>query len=66
MSFDKPLLVKPRMACQLLSCSAPRLYELLAGEQLESFKEGKSRKITVASIEAYIARRLAESKAEAA
>jgi hypothetical protein len=34
------------------------LYELLGGGELESFTLGKSRKMTVASIRAYIDRRL--------
>jgi hypothetical protein len=34
------------------------LYELLGGGELESFTLGKSRKTTVASIRAYIDRRL--------
>jgi hypothetical protein len=55
----KPLLVKPRIACLLLSCGVTRLYELLNAGELSSFLDGKSRKITTASIEAYIARRLA-------
>src|SRR5262249_14852197 len=55
----KPLLVKPRAACLLLSCGVTRLYELPNAGELSSFLDGKSRKITTASIEAYIARRLA-------
>ena len=53
-----PLVVKPRDARRMLSCSQKRLYELLRDGQLESFKDGWSRKITVSSIERYIARRL--------
>jgi hypothetical protein len=55
----KPLVVKPRAACLLLSCGITRLYELLNAGELSSFLDGKSRKITTASIEAYIARKLA-------
>jgi len=54
-----PLVVKPRIACRLLDCGNTRLYELLAAGELQSFLDGRSRKITIASIEAYIARRLA-------
>ncbi len=53
-----PLVVKPRDARRMLSCGQKRLYELLRDGQLESFKDGGSRKITVSSIERYIARRL--------
>jgi hypothetical protein len=61
----KPLLVKPRIACLLLSCGITRLYELLNAGELSSFLDGKSRKITTASIEAYVARRLAPSDSPA-
>ncbi len=55
----KPLVVKPNVAWQLLSCSNTKGYELLAAGELDSFLDGRSRKITIASIEAYIARHLA-------
>jgi excisionase family DNA binding protein len=55
----EPLVVKPRLAWRLLNCSNTRGYELLNAGELESFKDGKSRKITLSSIKAYIARRLA-------
>jgi hypothetical protein len=54
-----PLVVKPRDARRMLSCSHKRVYQLIADGQLESFRDGASRKITVASIERYIARGLA-------
>lgn len=61
----EPLVVKPRIAWILLQCSNTKGYELLAAGELESFKEGKSRKITVVSIHRYIARRLAEADGNA-
>jgi len=54
-----PLVVKPKVAWKMLSCSNTRGYELLAAGELESFLDGRSRKITVDSIQRYIARRLA-------
>jgi uncharacterized membrane-anchored protein len=54
-----PLIVKPREARRMLACGNTRLYELLAADELESFLDGRSRKITVESIRRYIARRLA-------
>jgi hypothetical protein len=54
-----PLVVKPKVAWKMLSCSNTQGYELLAAGELESYKEGRSRKITVASIKALVARRLA-------
>jgi hypothetical protein len=55
----EPLAVKPRTAWQMLQCSNTRGYELLNAGELESFRDGGSRKITVASIKSYIERRLA-------
>lgn len=53
-----PLVVKPREARRMLACSNTRLYELLAAGELDSFLDGRSRKITVESIHRYIACRL--------
>jgi excisionase family DNA binding protein len=62
-SYDELLLVvSPRRARRMLDCGNTRLYELIAARELESFKDGRSRKITVTSIKAYIARRLDESR----
>ncbi len=57
------LLVKPKRARELLAVGNTRLYELLAAGELESFLDGRSRKITVESIWAYIARKLVGSGA---
>jgi len=54
-----PLVVKPKVAWQMLSCSNTRGYELLAAGALDSFRDGRSRKVTVESIRRYIAQRLA-------
>jgi hypothetical protein len=54
-----PLVVKPKTAWKMLSCSNTRGYELLNAGELESFLDGRSRKITVESIHRYVARRLA-------
>jgi hypothetical protein len=55
--WEGALIVKPRTAWKMLSCSNTRGYELLNSGELVSFKDGKSRKITVASIKDYITRR---------
>jgi excisionase family DNA binding protein len=59
-----PLLVRPRDAEVMLGVSHNHLYKLLKAGELESFNDGRSRKITVASIHAHIKRKLqqAESK----
>jgi hypothetical protein len=55
----EPLVVKPRVAWRMLGCSNTHGYALLNAGELESFRDGKSRKIVVKSIHDYIARRLA-------
>jgi hypothetical protein len=57
-----PLVVKPRGACVLLQCGVTKLYQLLNAGELESFLDGKSRKITTRSIRAYVARHLESAK----
>jgi excisionase family DNA binding protein len=59
----EPLVVSPRIAWQMLGCGNTRGYELIAAGELESYRDGRSRKITVASIKAYVARRLAGARA---
>jgi hypothetical protein len=56
-----PLVVKPKTAWKMLACGNTRGYELIAAGELETFMDGRSRKITVASIRAYIARQLASA-----
>ena len=57
-----PLAVKPKVACRMLSCGITRLYELLGLGELESYRDGRSRLIVVASIQAYVAHKLAETR----
>jgi excisionase family DNA binding protein len=56
--FAGPLVVSPRRACEMLCVSLTRLYELLHAGELETYRHGRSRRITVASIHAYIARQV--------
>jgi hypothetical protein len=53
-----PLVVSPKRGCQMLDCSMTRFYELLNSGQIQSYREGKSRKAIVASIKAHIAHQL--------
>jgi excisionase family DNA binding protein len=46
----EPLAVTPRQACGLLNIGNTRLYELIAAGELESYHEGRARRITMASI----------------
>jgi hypothetical protein len=58
-----PLVVKPKVAWKMLACSNTRGYELLTAGELDSFRDGRSRKITVESIRRYIARHLSSNAA---
>jgi len=60
-STVEPLVVTPREACALLGIGNTRLYRLLGDKLLDSYKDGKSRRIPITSIKSYIAQRLAES-----
>jgi hypothetical protein len=56
------LAVTPRVAKLMIGCGTTRLYDLLNHGELESYRDGKSRKILVASLRNYVARRLAAEK----
>jgi excisionase family DNA binding protein len=60
-SAKGPLLVGPKQARWLLNCGQTHLYELLNSGEIASFRDGKSRKIPVKSIESYIERKLMEA-----
>jgi excisionase family DNA binding protein len=57
----EPLAVSPRQACRLLGCGITRLYELIGAGELESYLDGRMRRITMRSIVARIERLLASS-----
>ena len=56
-----PLAVPTKEAGRLLSLSLSRLYELLRAGELQSYEDGYSRRVTMASIHEYVERRLADS-----
>ena len=60
---DEPLVVSPKRAQALLDIGNTRFYELLNAGAFEYFKDGTSTKITVASLHAYVERKLATTKA---
>jgi excisionase family DNA binding protein len=62
----EPLAVSPRQACVLLNVGLTRLYELLGSGELESYLDGRSRRITMRSIHRRIKRLLKDSGAEPA
>jgi hypothetical protein len=55
---DGALVVGPARACKILNTGMTRLYELLAARELESYRDGSRRQITVKSIQNYIDRQL--------
>jgi hypothetical protein len=56
------LVVSPRLARRMLDVGNTRLYELIEARELESYLDGRSRKILVDSIYQYIQRRLQDAK----
>jgi excisionase family DNA binding protein len=56
--------VKPRETCDALSIGVTKLYELLNSGELTSYREGSRRRILVASIRAYIERRIATAQSK--
>jgi excisionase family DNA binding protein len=59
----EPIVVRPKQACALLGCGPTYLFDLLKNGELESYRDGRSRLITLASIRARVARKLAEARA---
>lgn len=57
----KPIALPPKGACAALGVGTTKLYELLNANELEAFFIGRARRITTASIEAYVARQLANN-----
>ncbi|GGC31196.1 hypothetical protein GCM10011371_18300 [Novosphingobium marinum] len=60
--MERPLAVPPKKGFDMLGVGVTKGYELINSGELESFTIGRARRITTASIEALIDRRLADSK----
>jgi len=56
-----PLVVSPRVACVMLNIGTTRLYQLIGAGELDSYLDGRVRRITVESIRRRIARLLVAS-----
>jgi excisionase family DNA binding protein len=65
---DEALVVRPKRACALLNVGVTRLYELIAQQELVSYKTGTDRRaarwITTASIHGYVERQIERARAE--
>ena len=61
----RPLVVGTTEARRLGGWGKTKIFELIAAGELESFLDGRVRRITLASIEARIQRKLQEAKAAA-
>jgi excisionase family DNA binding protein len=59
-----PLAVTPRQTCMLLSIGNTHLYELIRTGELDSYLEGRARRITMESIQRRVARLVAENAAK--
>jgi excisionase family DNA binding protein len=45
-----------RGACQLLNCGHDQIYHLLRAGSIESYLDGRARRIVIASLDAYVRR----------
>jgi excisionase family DNA binding protein len=55
--------VSPKTACEMIGCGITTLYALLADKRLESYRIGRARRITTASIRALVTHEIERSKA---
>lgn len=62
---ERPRVETPSQVIKSLRISSRTLWKLLKSGELESYFEGRGRKITTRSIDAFIERRIAEAKKRA-
>jgi hypothetical protein len=60
----EPIGVAPMVAFGLVGCGVTKGYELIALRELEAYKIGRATRVTMASIRAYVARRLAYAQSQ--
>ena len=58
----KPLVTDVPGAMQSLGCGHDQIYDLMHAGEIDSYLDGRARRIIVASLEAYVARRRKASK----
>lgn len=61
-TFAAPIVLSPGQVMAGLKISRAKLYELINAGELESYTDGRMRRITVASVESYVKRRLEAEK----
>jgi excisionase family DNA binding protein len=59
-ALTTPLVMSPNQTMKALLISREKLYGLINSGELQSYTEGRSRRITIESINAYVYRRLAQ------
>jgi excisionase family DNA binding protein len=57
-----PLVTDIPGARAMLACGHDKIYDLIKANEIESYLDGRSRKIVIASIRAYVARKAAAAK----
>lgn len=53
-----PLVASPKAVGRMIDSGLTRVYELINSGEIQSYRDGKARKIIVASVEAYVERQL--------
>lgn len=59
----EPIGLTPKATKAVIGCGTTKLYQLINAGELDSYFIGRSRRITTASIRAYVARQLDRSEA---
>ena len=55
--------ITPRQACRLLAIGNTRLYQLISKGELQTYLDGRARRVVLASIHRYVTQRLADAGA---
>lgn len=55
----EPIALPPKQAFAMIPCGVTKGYELINSGELETFKVGRSTRVTVASVRSFVARQVA-------